>query len=61
MDRRTDRLAQTNTNGQTDNSSCRLLCHSQVRLGALGELIFATDFQRVYGEASCTLCVAMLL
>jgi hypothetical protein len=50
-DRRTDRLAQTNTDGQTDNSLCCVLCQRRVPLGALGELTFATGSQRLYKEA----------
>jgi hypothetical protein len=50
-DRQTDRLAQTNTDGQTDKSLCCVLCERQVPLGALGELTFATDSQRLYKEA----------
>jgi hypothetical protein len=46
-DGQTDRLAQTHTDGQTDNSLCCVLCQRQVPLGALGELTFATDFQRL--------------
>jgi hypothetical protein len=50
-DRRTDRLAQTNTDGQTDNSLCCVLCQRPVPLGALGELTFATDSQCLCKEA----------
>jgi hypothetical protein len=57
----TDRHAQINTDGQTDKSSGCVLCERQVRLGALGELTFATDSQRLYKESRLYLSVAMLL
>jgi hypothetical protein len=46
-DGQTDRHGQTNIDGQTDKSLCRVLYPRQVPLGALGELTFATDSQRL--------------